>query len=557
MRLGDFLIFAPLIAFIILEILYAFVWPDPYLSGKWCRMPIFLAICTACHNSVITMVLGIPMERTLNFHKFAGRLGSILGAVHYWVAWEYPAEFATAEKNEMNWNRRYYCHFSKHGADPHFVKFSFDGSKLTGGTCLWIMMVTILITSMPQIRKKSFETFFYFHILATAGAVPAAWFHTRKKVVIVGCVFLGFDWLIRFFFMYTCFYPNNGTIRRLTPTIVEVAWPKGGYDYDGGQWTFIGVPRAGPFQFHAFSVSSSPHHDIGTIHMRIAGDWTKSLWELAGPNPAGTKTTILLDGPVGAFACDFHSEMYKCITMVSGGIGVTPCQSLTEQLLDQHDNHGRELKRIWFLWTSRDPGVMKKMEISTDYGEDAGYVVDEKDEDNEDSAMHQNNAAMSILVQVPQLDTEEALAMEALDDLEDKTGDGGTDKELFGNEMIEDEFDDDDNFDDEEEEEEDNPILEMDLYVTKKQALESVRSVRSGALEKTKTHNVVPFMKQRRPNFDDLWIKYKTEAVAMGENRVAIFTCAPPLIGKICTKMCYKHSSIGCKFDIHNEVAAF
>ena len=47
---------------------------------------------------------------------------------------------------------------------------------------------------------------------------------------------------------------------------------------------------------------------------------------------------------------------YKLVLLISGGIGITPMQSVCNQLIDEHER-GRPLDLIWFTWTCRDQRI--------------------------------------------------------------------------------------------------------------------------------------------------------------------------------------------------------
>jgi predicted ferric reductase len=40
------------------------------------------------------------------------------------------------------------------------------------------------------------------------------------------------------------------------------------------------VKELNRFEFHPFSISSAPHEEITSFHIRALGDWTKALKEL-------------------------------------------------------------------------------------------------------------------------------------------------------------------------------------------------------------------------------------------------------------------------------------
>lgn len=57
-------------------------------------------------------------------------------------------------------------------------------------------------------------------------------------------------------------------------------------------------------------------------------------------------TKAFIEGPYGSAAVDSYGERHDMFLLVSGGIGVTPMQSVLNELLDQRAR-GRKIKFIW------------------------------------------------------------------------------------------------------------------------------------------------------------------------------------------------------------------
>mmetsp|Transcript_11019 Transcript_11019/g.16655 ORF Transcript_11019/g.16655 Transcript_11019/m.16655 type:complete len:482 (-) Transcript_11019:65-1510(-) len=148
-------------------------------------------------------------------------------------------------------------------------------------------------------------------------------------------------------------YPKTASVRPISDSVIEISFPKTkNFDYNPGQYIFLLVPEISMFQWHPFSISSSPHQEVVTLHIRNVGYWTNRLYQIA---EAGSDINILLEGPYGSLAVDLFSERYKLIMLFSGGIGVTPMQSICHQLLHEHAEKNRQLKKIWYIWSARDP----------------------------------------------------------------------------------------------------------------------------------------------------------------------------------------------------------
>ena len=71
-----------------------------------------------------------------------------------------------------------------------------------------------------------------------------------------------------------------------------------------------------------------------SIHIRVLGDWTKKLYDLAHPfGLAGTEAEVLFEGPYGELEVDIDGAKYKSVLLISGGIGITPIQSICNDLI--------------------------------------------------------------------------------------------------------------------------------------------------------------------------------------------------------------------------------
>ena len=60
-----------------------------------------------------------------------------------------------------------------------------------------------------------------------------------------------------------------------------------------------------------------------SIHIRVLGNWTSKLEEIA---TGAAKLSVWMEGPYGEPGLDLESSRYQCFLLVSGGIGITPMQ---------------------------------------------------------------------------------------------------------------------------------------------------------------------------------------------------------------------------------------
>lgn len=127
------------------------------------------------------------------------------------------------------------------------------------------------------------------------------------------------------------------------------------FDYRSGQWVRIACLSLGTNEYHPFTLTSAPHEDNLSLHIRAVGPWTTRLRELYSPESTaelGCLPKLHLDGPFG----EGHQEWnkYEVSVLVGGGIGVTPFASILKDLVAKSSiNYKIECKKIYFIWVTR------------------------------------------------------------------------------------------------------------------------------------------------------------------------------------------------------------
>uniref|UniRef100_A0A8V5HG52 NAD(P)H oxidase (H2O2-forming) n=1 Tax=Melopsittacus undulatus TaxID=13146 RepID=A0A8V5HG52_MELUD len=123
------------------------------------------------------------------------------------------------------------------------------------------------------------------------------------------------------------------------------------FDYKSGQWVRIACVALGTSEYHPFTLTSAPHEDTLSLHIRAVGPWTTRLRELYSPETCGA-SPLYLDGPFG----EGHQEWnkFKVSVLVGGGIGVTPFASILKDLVFKSSiNSKLQCKKIYFIWVTR------------------------------------------------------------------------------------------------------------------------------------------------------------------------------------------------------------
>ncbi|XP_078316138.1 dual oxidase 2-like [Crassostrea virginica] len=138
------------------------------------------------------------------------------------------------------------------------------------------------------------------------------------------------------------------------------------FDYKSGQWVRIACLDLGGNEYHPFTISSAPHEEYLSLHIRAVGPWTYNLRNLYDPDNLEGKSaypSVYVDGPYGEGHQDWYR--YEVAVLVGGGIGVTPFASILKDIV--HKSKIADLrfpcKKVYFLWVTR---TQKQFEWMTD-----------------------------------------------------------------------------------------------------------------------------------------------------------------------------------------------
>jgi FAD-binding domain/Ferric reductase like transmembrane component len=292
---GELLLVLPFVATLILCTIYSFIYPSVAISGHAARIPLIFAFVTAMKNSLLTLLLGIPFERAIWYHKLSAKLAYVNGIMHTLVAFFHPDSIGTDLPPPSSFV----------GSASNFGQFLFSDEVNTGGTMLMVFMTLMMITALPFVRRRVFEVFYYLHISFVISMIVCAFFHTGTLLPSLAALTWGIDLMIRKVYMACFRYERKASVRIVSDTVVELCFPKSnGFDYNPGQYIYLAIPAISIFEWHPFSLSSSPGQKIVTLHIRRAGGWTSALHDLAKKQ---MEVSILMEGPYGSVGVDLAS----------------------------------------------------------------------------------------------------------------------------------------------------------------------------------------------------------------------------------------------------------
>ncbi|XP_021801721.1 ferric reduction oxidase 8, mitochondrial isoform X1 [Prunus avium] len=227
---------------------------------------------------------------------------------------------------------------------------------LAGEICL-VTGLVIWITSLPQLRRKQFEIFYYTHHLYMVFLVFFL-FHAGDRhfyMVFPGIFLFGLDKLLRIIQSRpeTCIL----SARIFPSKAIELILPKDpGLKYTPTSIIFVKVPSISKYEWHSFSITSSSRVDENTMSIMIKteGSWTSSLSHMIQTRPEsdGDQTKyipIAVEGPYGPVSMDFLR--YDSLLLVSGGIGITPFLSIIQELASsQNSGINKFLPRMQLIY---------------------------------------------------------------------------------------------------------------------------------------------------------------------------------------------------------------
>uniref|UniRef100_G3NS64 NAD(P)H oxidase (H2O2-forming) n=1 Tax=Gasterosteus aculeatus aculeatus TaxID=481459 RepID=G3NS64_GASAC len=137
-------------------------------------------------------------------------------------------------------------------------------------------------------------------------------------------------------------------------THLEFKRPQG-FVYRSGQWVRVACLMLGTDEYHPFTLTSAPHEETLSLHIRAVGPWTSQLRDLYTDESLlelGDYPKLYLDGPFG----EGHQEWidFEVSVLVGGGIGVTPFTSILKDLVYKSSTKSKILcKKVYFIWVTR------------------------------------------------------------------------------------------------------------------------------------------------------------------------------------------------------------
>nr|AAR15416.1 ferric reductase [Medicago truncatula] len=280
------------------------------LVGNICLAFLFFPVT---RGSSVLPIFGLTSEGCIKYHIWLGHILMAIFTTHgicyitYWAS--------TNKMSEM-------LIWTKDGVSNLAGEIS-----LLAGLFLWI-------ATIPRIRRKFFELFFYTHHLYIIFIIFYI-FHVD--------ISFSFTMLPGFYLFlvdrYLRFLQSRREVRLVSSRVllcetVELNFSKGhGLTYNPTSVMFINVPSISKLQWHPFTITSNSKLESEKLSVVIKseGTWTKKLYQLlSNPSPID-RLGIPVEGPYGPASTNYLR--HDTLVMVSGGSGITPFISIIRELI--------------------------------------------------------------------------------------------------------------------------------------------------------------------------------------------------------------------------------
>uniref|UniRef100_A0A7N0RHH6 ferric-chelate reductase (NADH) n=1 Tax=Kalanchoe fedtschenkoi TaxID=63787 RepID=A0A7N0RHH6_KALFE len=280
------------------------------LLGNVCLALLFYPVA---RGSSILGVFGLTSESSIKYHIWLGHVMMAIFTAHglcYVIYWT-----ATHELHEMlSWETRGVANVPGELA-------------LIAGLILWAC-------TLPRIRRRMFELFFYTHYLYI---LFMFFFILHVGIGYATIMLPGF-----YLFLvdrYIRFLQSRGRVRlaaaRVLPCdTIELNFAKNpAVSYTPTSTIFVNVPSISRLQWHPFTISSSSSLEAERLSVVIKseGSWTQKLNQILSSPASIDRLEVSVEGPYGPATTNFLK--HDMLVMVSGGSGLTPFISITRELI--------------------------------------------------------------------------------------------------------------------------------------------------------------------------------------------------------------------------------
>lgn len=330
-----------------------------------------LMLLTMCRNLItklreLPVHQYVPLDSHVQFHKIVALTALVFTLIHtighcinfYHVSTQ-PLDNLRCLTKEVHFESDF---------KPTISYWLFQTVTGITGILLYAIVCIIFIFAHPRIRQKAYKYFWsthslyillyilcLIHGLAKITGTPRFWMFFVGPAIIFA--------LDKVVSLQTKFVELDILDTELLPsdvTKVKFSRPPN-FKYLSGQWVRLSCTAFRPNEYHSLTLTSAPHENYLSVHVKAQGPWTWKLRNYFDPNnmqlndsdtpKANPPGQIRLEGPYGGGNQDWYK--FEVAIMVGGGIGVTPYASILNDLVfgtSTNRYSGVACKKVYFLW---------------------------------------------------------------------------------------------------------------------------------------------------------------------------------------------------------------
>jgi len=233
------------------------------------------------------------------------------------------------------------------------------------GHLMILSMIFIFSTSSYYFRKYYFDLFWIFHhfyiifFLGIQFHGSGCFVKTNNGVclpymsaIILSPVLLIYiiERIAREFKPYT----EIVDVEFYDPDIIKIKFNKNDKEYKPGQYLLIKCEKINEYQWHPFTISSSPEDKYFEITIRCFGDWTKNFRHQFLQCIKNNEEFPLIQYD-GVFGSPIDTILkYNSVILIATGIGITPYISMIKYIAQTSRNRDYNIKKIDLIWVNRN-----------------------------------------------------------------------------------------------------------------------------------------------------------------------------------------------------------
>ncbi|KAJ2716733.1 hypothetical protein H4R19_000473 [Coemansia spiralis] len=150
------------------------------------------------------------------------------------------------------------------------------------GHALFFLFLVLFATSIPVVRRRFHELFYWMHHLFVP-CVVLVFVHGKTNAfqwyfVGPGSIYV-IDRLYRFV-RSRAKRPRILSVIQHPSDVIELKIERRGMNFQVGQFIYLNVPSISVLEWHPFTLTSSPEEDELSVHIWVGGGWTRRLIQL-------------------------------------------------------------------------------------------------------------------------------------------------------------------------------------------------------------------------------------------------------------------------------------